>query len=55
VARKRIEKAKRLLAAGQLPLCEIAQVARFSNQASFTRAFTRETGLSPGRFRMTMD
>ena len=55
VARKRIEKAKRLLAEGALPLCEIAQVARFSNQASFTRAFTRETGLSPGRFRMTMD
>lgn len=55
VARKRIEKAKRLLAEGELPLCEIAQVARFSNQASFTRAFTRATGLSPGRFRMTLD
>jgi AraC family transcriptional regulator len=51
VARLRLEKAKRLLMQGQLPLCEIAQIARFASQASFTRAFSREMGISPARFR----
>jgi AraC family transcriptional regulator len=52
VAKLRMENAKRLLVQGSLPLCDIAQIACFSNQASFTRAFTRETGMSPGRFRL---
>ncbi|MFM0434842.1 AraC family transcriptional regulator [Paraburkholderia strydomiana] len=51
VSIRRIEKAKRLLREGKLPLSQIAQIARFSSQASFTRAFTRETGVSPARYR----
>ncbi|MFM0058484.1 AraC family transcriptional regulator [Paraburkholderia phytofirmans] len=47
---RRMDKAKQLLREGKLPLSQIAQIARFSSQASFTRAFTRETGISPGRY-----
>jgi AraC family transcriptional regulator len=35
------------LAAGKLPLAEIALNAQFSSQASFTRAFHRATGITP--------
>lgn len=51
VSERRLEKAKQLLAAGNTSLSEIAQWARFSNQASFTRAFTRAVGVSPGAYR----
>ena len=46
----RLEKAKAELAACQLPLAEIALNARFSSQASFTRAFHRATGLTPKQY-----
>lgn len=35
----------------RLQLAEIAQLLGFSEQSAFTRAFTRWTGMSPGRFR----
>jgi len=46
-----LKRAKDLLAAGQLCLAQIALATHFSSQASFTRAFTREVGISPGEYR----
>jgi AraC family transcriptional regulator len=51
VSRMRLEKAMAEIAAGKLPLAEIAFKAGFSSQASFTRAFYRVTGLTPGEYR----
>jgi AraC family transcriptional regulator len=47
----RMEKAMAELAAGKLPLAEIALNAHFSSQASFTRAFHRATGMTPKQYR----
>jgi AraC family transcriptional regulator len=47
----RMEKAMAELAAGKLPLAEIALNAHFSSQASFTRAFHRATGMTPKEYR----
>ena len=46
----RLERAKAELAAGKLPLVEIALNAHFSSQASFTRAFHRATGITPKEY-----
>ncbi|WFU91404.1 AraC family transcriptional regulator (plasmid) [Rhizobium sp. CC1099] len=51
VSLQRLEKAKRMLSDGHLSLSEVALLARFSNQASFTRAFRRAVGMTPGEFR----
>ncbi len=51
LSRRRLDLAKRLLAAGSTGLAEIALTCRFSGQANFTRAFTRAVGMSPGRYR----
>ncbi len=48
---KRIERAKALLAAGELGLAEIAQACGFADQSHFTAAFRRGTGVTPGAFR----
>jgi AraC-like DNA-binding protein len=50
VSRMRLEKAIAELAAGKLPLAEIALNAHFSSQASFTRAFHRATGMTPKEY-----
>lgn len=50
IARLRLERAMAELATGKLPLVEIALNARFSSQASFTRAFHRATGLTPKEY-----
>jgi AraC family transcriptional regulator len=47
ISRIRLENAMAALAAGKLPLTEIALNAHFSSQASFTRAFHRATGMTP--------
>jgi AraC family transcriptional regulator len=47
---KRLAQAKVLLAQNQ-PLAEIALALNFSSQANFTRAFRREFGITPGRYR----
>jgi AraC family transcriptional regulator len=47
---KRMAQAKVLLAQNQ-PLAEIALALNFSSQANFTRAFRREFGITPGRYR----
>jgi AraC family transcriptional regulator len=46
----RLERAMAELAAGKLPLVEIALNAHFSSQASFTRAFHRATGMTPKEY-----
>jgi len=51
VSRMRLEKAMAEIAAGKLSLAEIAFKAGFSSLASFTRAFYRVTGLTPGEYR----
>jgi AraC family transcriptional regulator len=51
ISRIRLEKAMAELAAGKLPLAEIAFNAQFSSQASFTRAFHRATGMTPQKYR----
>jgi DNA-binding CsgD family transcriptional regulator len=40
------------IAAGRLPLAQIALNTRFSSQASFTRAFRRATGMTPAAYRL---
>jgi AraC family transcriptional regulator len=52
VTRMRLEKAMAEIAANKLSLAEIAFKAGFSSQASFTRAFYRVTGLTPGEYRI---
>jgi AraC family transcriptional regulator len=51
ISRIRLENAMAELAAGKLPLAEIALNAQFSSQASFTRAFHRATGMTPRKYR----
>jgi AraC family transcriptional regulator len=51
VRRRRIGEACRLLAEGREPIASLALACGFESQASFTRAFTRRVGVSPGRFR----
>ena len=50
ISRRRLENAMGELAAGKVPLAEIALNAQFSSQASFTRAFHRTTGLTPKEY-----
>ncbi len=51
VGRRRLENAMAQLAVGKLPLSEIAHKSGFSSQASFSRAFRRATGMTPGEYR----
>jgi AraC family transcriptional regulator len=51
VSRMRLDKAMAELAAGRLPLAQIALNAGFSSQASFTRAFRRATSMTPRDYR----
>jgi AraC family transcriptional regulator len=51
VRRRRFAEICQRLCAGAEPLVEIALACGFESQASFTRAFTRQVGTSPGRFR----
>jgi AraC-like DNA-binding protein len=51
VSRMRLENAMAEIAAGRLPLAQIASNASFSSQASFTRAFRRATGMTPAEYR----
>ena len=51
---RRIEKAKALLAEGNLPLEMVAERAGFGDMAFFRAVFSRETGMTPGQFRRNM-
>lgn len=48
---RRLERARQLLADNAMPLAELALECGFANQAHFTAAFSREVGISPGRYR----
>lgn len=48
---RRIERARKMLLHGDVPLAELSLACGFANQSHFTAAFTREIGMSPGRFR----
>jgi AraC family transcriptional regulator len=50
LSRMRLENAMAELAAGELPIAQIAFNAHFSSQASFTRAFHRSTGMTPKEY-----
>ena len=49
---RRIARAKDRLSHSSLSLVEIAQETGFATQSGFTRAFTKATGIPPGRFRI---
>jgi len=48
---RRLERARQMLADDAMPLAELALECGFANQAHFTAAFSRELGISPGRYR----
>jgi AraC-like DNA-binding protein len=48
---RRLERARQLLVDDAMPLAELALECGFANQAHFTAAFSREVGISPGRYR----
>jgi AraC family transcriptional regulator len=48
---KRLSHAEQLLISTSIPLIDIALQSGFSDQASFTRTFTQDVGVSPGRWR----
>jgi AraC family transcriptional regulator len=51
ISRLRLQNAMDEIAAGGLPLVQIAFNAGFSSQASFTRAFHRAKGMTPAEYR----
>jgi AraC family transcriptional regulator len=51
VVRRRIDHAKHLLLNDRLSLIEVALRLGFASQSHFTAAFTRLTGVTPGRWR----
>jgi AraC family transcriptional regulator len=51
VSQQRLERAMVLLAEGKQSLSDIALSSQFSSQASFSRAFRRATGMTPGEYR----
>jgi len=51
VSQRRLEWAKKMIAAGSTSIAEMAFMCGFSSQSSFTRAFRRTTGLTPAMYR----
>jgi AraC-like DNA-binding protein len=51
LAQRRLDIAKLRVAGGDEPLVQIAFAAGYSSQSSFTRAFRKATGTTPGDFR----
>ena len=51
VCAKRVERAKELLAEGELPIKKICDLAGFSDPAYFASAFRKREGLSPSEYR----
>ena len=53
--RLRLDWATTRLACHELPLARLAAEAGFADQSHFTRAFSRHTGLTPGRYRRLLE
>lgn len=51
LTRCRIHKASRLLRESGMTIAQVAQQIGYDSEASFNRAFKRQTGVPPGRFR----
>lgn len=51
ILRKRVERAKELLATGSMPIAEIALASGFSDQSHLTKQFRNLVGTTPWRFR----
>ncbi|HVU69912.1 MAG TPA: helix-turn-helix domain-containing protein [Ktedonobacteraceae bacterium] len=51
VLSQRIERAKALLSAADLPLAQVALASGFANQSHLTQAFKRSLGLTPAAYR----
>ena len=51
IAGKRLQQARRMLLATDLPIATIGYRCGYENNASFSRAFLRGTGVAPTRFR----
>jgi AraC family transcriptional regulator len=49
--RQRVERARQLIAARQMPLCDIAQAAGFADQSQLTRTFRKQVGITPAAYR----
>ena len=54
VSERRLEHAKALLASGDRSVADIALSSCFSSQASFSRAFRRVVGVTPGEYRRSI-
>ncbi len=52
--KRRIEEAKRLLAEGSLPLKAVAEAVGFEDYNYFSRAFKKQTGLTPREYRQSV-
>jgi AraC-like DNA-binding protein len=52
LTRRRVERAKELLAESGLPLVHVASAVGFQTQGHFTEVFRRHTGATPRRFRL---
>jgi AraC family transcriptional regulator len=50
----RVERAKALLAEGEMPLIEVGLRSGFSHQSHFTRLFRRLTGTTPQSYRLML-
>ncbi|HEX8734785.1 MAG TPA: AraC family transcriptional regulator [Pyrinomonadaceae bacterium] len=55
VQKLRVAHASKMLSDKEIPLCEIAYCAGFSDQSHLTRIFKRLTGITPGAFRDSLD
>jgi len=49
--RQRVERAKSLIATREMPLCDIAQAAGFTDQSQLTRTFRKQMGITPAGYR----
>jgi AraC family transcriptional regulator len=49
--RQRVERAKSLIAAREMTLCDIAQAAGFTDQSQLTRTFRKQMGITPAGYR----
>lgn len=52
--RSRLAQASRLLAAGDLPVTEVALAAGFNDLSNFVRTFQRASGLAPGQLKRAL-